>query len=133
MPNRQNGKVDKGWGYELIWSTNDKYAGKILFFTKKGNKFSMHFHKEKDETWFINNGRFLLRWIDTKSAVMYSKELNPGDVWHNPPLQPHQLEALEDNSSLTEVSTPDSVEDNYRIVPGDSQKDLIKKEEDKTT
>jgi quercetin dioxygenase-like cupin family protein len=64
---------------------------------------------------------------------MYSKELNPGDVWHNPPLQPHQLEALEDNSSLTEVSTPDSVEDNYRIVPGDSQKDLIKKEEDKTT
>ena len=133
MPNRQNGKVDKGWGYELIWSTSDKYAGKILFFTKKGNKFSMHFHREKDETWFINNGRFLLRWIDTKSAVMYSKELNPGDVWHNPPLQPHQLEALEDNSSLTEVSTPDSVEDNYRIVPGDSQKDLIKKEEDKTT
>ena len=134
MPtNRLSGKVDKGWGYELIFATNDKYCGKILFFEKKGAKFSMHFHKEKDETWFINNGRFLLRWIDTKSAVMYSKELNPGDVWHNPPLQPHQLEALEDNSSLTEVSTPDSVEDNYRIVPGDSQKDLIKKEEDKTT
>jgi hypothetical protein len=36
---------------------------------------------------------------------------------------PHQLEALEPNSSLTEVSTPDSVGDNYRIIPGDSQKD----------
>ena len=34
---------------------------------------------------------------------------------------PHQLEALEDNSSITEVSTPDSIEDNYRIAPGDSQ------------
>ena len=30
-------------------------------------------------------------------------------------------EALEDGSSITEVSTPDSVEDNYRIIPGDSQ------------
>jgi len=58
---------------------------------------------------------------------MFTKELGPGDVWRNPPLMPHQLEALEDNSSLTEVSTPDSVEDNYRIIPGDSQK------EDKTT
>ena len=133
QPTRLEGKVEKGWGYELIWATNEKYCGKIMVFEKVGSKFSLHFHKEKDETWFINNGRFLLRWIDTKSAVMYSKELNPGDVWHNPPLQPHQLEALEDNSSLTEVSTPDSVEDNYRIVPGDSQKDLIKKEEDKTT
>ena len=37
-------------------------------------------------------------------------------------LSAHQLEALVDNSSITEVSTADSVEDNYRIVPGDSQK-----------
>jgi|TARA_R110001592_G_scaffold118369_2_gene320751 hypothetical protein len=36
---------------------------------------------------------------------------------------PHQLIALEDGSSLTEVSTADSVEDNYRIGPGDSQTD----------
>ena len=98
-------------------------CSKILFFEKKGAKFSMHFHKEKDETWFINNGKFMLRYVDTKTAVMFTKELNPGDVWHNPPLMPHQLEALEPNSSLTEVSTPDSVGDNYRIIPGDSQKD----------
>jgi hypothetical protein len=29
---------------------------------------------------------------------------------------------MEAGSSITEVSTPDSVEDNYRIGPGDSQK-----------
>ena len=29
---RLRGKVDKGWGYEVIWATNDKYCGKILFF-----------------------------------------------------------------------------------------------------
>jgi mannose-6-phosphate isomerase-like protein (cupin superfamily) len=118
---RLKGFVKKGWGYELIWATNDKYCGKILVFERAGNKFSMHFHKEKDETWFINNGRFKLRYIDTQTAVLHEKELKEGDVWHNPPLLPHQIEALEDGSSLTEVSTPDSVEDNYRIFPGDSQ------------
>lgn len=121
---RLSGKIEKGWGYELIWSTNDKYCGKILVFEKKGAKFSMHFHKEKDESWFINNGKFLLRYIDPKTATLYTKELNAGDTWRNPPLLPHQLEALEDNSSLTEVSTPDSIDDNYRILPGDSQKDI---------
>ena len=34
---------------------------------------------------------------------------------------PHQLEAIEAGSSLTEVSTSDSIEDNYRLAPGDSQ------------
>ena len=42
---RLSGVVQKGWGYELIWATNDKYCGKIMVFEKKGNKFSMHFHK----------------------------------------------------------------------------------------
>lgn len=118
---RLEGKVDKGWGYEIIWATNDKYAGKILVFEKVGSKFSMHFHKEKDETWFVNNGRFLLKWIDTDTATIYEHELRAGDTWHNPPLQPHQLICMEEGSSITEVSTPDSVEDNYRIVRGDSQ------------
>ena len=118
---RLQGKVDKGWGYELICATNDKYCGKIMVFEKIGSKFSMHFHKEKDETWFVNNGKFIVRWIDTKDATIFEKELKEGDTWHNPPLQPHQLEALEPMSSVTEVSTPDSVEDNYRLIPGDSQ------------
>ena len=120
-PQRLSGVVKKGWGYELIWATNDKYAGKILVFERAGAKFSMHFHREKDETWFVNSGRFKLRYIDTTTSVLYEKELKEGDVWRNLPLMPHQLEALEDNSSRTEVSTPDSVEDNYRLAPGDSQ------------
>lgn len=121
-PTRLNGKVDKGWGYELIWATNDKYCGKIMVFEKVGAKFSMHFHREKDETWFVNNGRFLLNYIDTTTAEYKSQELTSGMTWHNPPLQPHQLVCMEAGSSVTEVSTPDSVEDNYRISPGDSQK-----------
>ena len=46
QPTRLEGKVDKGWGYEIIWATNDKYCGKIMVFEKVGGKFSMHFHRE---------------------------------------------------------------------------------------
>ena len=121
MPARHSGKVDKGWGYELIWATNDLYCGKIMVFEKAGSKMSMHFHKEKDESWFVNQGSFKLRYIDTQTATPMEVVIKAGDTWRNPPLMPHQLEAIEPGSSITEVSTPDSIEDNYRIVPGDSQ------------
>ena len=128
MPARHSGKVDKGWGYELIWATNDLYCGKIMVFEKLGAKFSMHFHEEKDESWFVNSGSFKLRYIDTQTATVMEKTLGPGDTWRNPPLMPHQLEALEVGSSITEVSTPDSIEDNYRIIPGDSQGVVVQPE-----
>ena len=123
-----NGVQEKGWGRELIFATNDKYCGKLMFFDKKGAKFSMHFHKEKDESWFVNAGSFKLRYIDTQTATVMEKVLGPGDTWRNPPLMPHQLEALEAGSSITEVSTPDSIEDNFRIIPGDSQGVIVQPE-----
>ena len=81
----------------------------------------MHFHAYKDETWYILRGKFIVKWIDTKSAEVFEKELKEGDTWHNPPFLPHQLICIE-TGSIIEISTPDSVEDNYRILPGDSQK-----------
>ena len=121
MPARHSGKVDKGWGYELIWATNDQYCGKIMVFDRVGAKFSMHFHKEKDESWFVNAGSFKLRYIDTSTALVMERVLNSGDTWRNPPLMPHQLEALED-SIIFEISTQDKIEDSYRVWKGDSQK-----------
>lgn len=116
---RLEGFVPKGWGSENIWATNDKYCGKLMNF-HAGARFSMHFHKEKDETWYVLNGIFMVKYIDTKTAAQHEKLLQPGDVWHNPPCLPHQLVCLE-KGTIIEVSTPDSVEDNYRVLPGDSQ------------
>jgi len=122
MVKRLDGKVDKAWGHELIFATNNKYCGKLLCFAKEGNKFSMHFHREKDETWFVIKGSFRLITIDTDTAEQSITELPMGSSWRNEPLVPHQLIAMEDDSIIVEVSTPDSVEDNYRVLPGDSQK-----------
>ena len=88
---RLSGVVLKGWGCEEIWATNDKYCGKLMNF-KEGAKFSMHFHAEKDETWYVLGGEFIVRWIDTKNANIRTETLKHGDTWHNPPLLPHQLE-----------------------------------------
>lgn len=120
MTQRLEGFVPKGWGHEFIFATNDKYCGKILKFNA-GAKFSMHFHAEKDETWFVLDGKFIVKYIDTKTATEHEQELKTNDVWRNLPLFPHQVICIEEGI-IIEVSTPDSVEDNYRVAKGDSQK-----------
>ena len=115
------GYVEKGWGSELIWATNDKYCGKLLKFNK-GAAFSMHFHAEKDESWYILDGLFQIKFIETHDASRHETILKAGAVWRNRPLQPHQVICIE-AGTIIEVSTPDSVEDNYRIMPGDSQRE----------
>lgn len=116
---RLSGFVQKGWGNEYIFASTDKYCGKLLHFNT-GKKFSMHFHSEKDETWYVLSGKFLVEYIDTKDATVHTKQLTIGESWHNLPLLPHRLTCLE-AGTIIEVSSPDSVEDNYRVIPGDSQ------------
>jgi mannose-6-phosphate isomerase-like protein (cupin superfamily) len=120
---RLKGHITKGWGSELIWVTNDKYCGKMMNFNT-GAKFSMHFHREKEETWYVQSGKFIVKWINTADASQREDILNEGAIWHNPPLLPHQLICIE-AGTIIEVSTPDSVEDNYRVLPGDSQKNVL--------
>ncbi len=119
---RLEGKVEKGWGYEQIWVTNDSYCSKLLYFREKGQKFSMHFHVNKLESWLVLNGSFLLEILNTDTAKITQYTMDKDSTWTNNRLVPHRLTALEDNSTILEVSTPDSVEDNYRVLPGDSQK-----------
>lgn len=116
---RLEGRVDKGWGYENIWATCEDYCGKFMHFNA-GKKFSMHFHVQKKETWYVLSGQFEVTVIDTADASRKTHTLQVGDVWTNEPLSPHQLWCIEDGTIL-EVSTADSVEDNYRVEPGDSQ------------
>jgi quercetin dioxygenase-like cupin family protein len=122
---RLEGVVSKAWGREVIFATNEKYCGKLLCFDKAGGKFSLHFHAEKDESWYVLNGSFELEVVNTKDASTMKKVLSKGDTWRNLPNLPHRLISLEDDSIIIEVSTPDSVEDNYRISPGDSQNGSI--------
>ena len=112
--------VPKGWGNELIIENNEMYCGKLLKF-KGGCKFSMHYHMNKDETWYVEEGEFIYRWIDTKTAKLHKKILNVGNVVRQLPGQPHQLEALTDGV-VFEVSTHHEDSDSYRVFKGDTLK-----------
>ena len=69
-----NEHIKKGWGQEIIITNNEKYCGKLLCFNQ-GSMFSMHYHMIKDETWFVNAGKFKLTYIDTATAQVFEKEL----------------------------------------------------------
>ena len=112
-------KVPKGWGEEIIIENNEMYCGKLLKF-KKGCKFSMHYHLIKDETWYVNKGEFIYRWIDTETAEIKIVALKKGDVVRQRVGQPHQLEALTDDGVVFEVSTQHFDEDSYRVIKGDT-------------
>lgn len=112
--------VKKGWGEEIVFVNNDKYCGKILRFNK-GAKFSMHFHLEKQETWYVASGKFLLKFVDLTNADMCEESLNPGDTVTNMVGEPHQIVCIE-AGDIFEVSTHHEDCDSFRIGKGDSQK-----------
>ena len=113
-------RVPKGWGQEIIIENNENYCGKVLVFNKDC-KFSMHYHMEKDETWYVEHGEFIYRWIDTETAELDETIISNGDVVRQRPGQPHQIKALTDGR-IFEVSTHHEDSDSYRVIPGDSQK-----------
>jgi streptogramin lyase len=119
------GKVDKGWGFELVFANNDKYCGKLLVFDQAGAKTSLVFHKEKAKSWFVNAGRFKISYIDVATGEMKQSELSEGQTADFGQLGPHQIEALVANSIIFEVGTADYVEDRFRLAPGDTQNSVL--------
>jgi mannose-6-phosphate isomerase-like protein (cupin superfamily) len=115
------GKVDKGWGFEIVFANNDKYCGKLLVFERAGAKTSLVFHKEKSKSWFINAGKFKITYIDINTGETKQSELNEGQTADFGALGPHQVEALMPGSIIFEVGTSDFVEDRFRLAPGDTQ------------
>ena len=118
---QQLGKIDKGWGFEIIFANNDKYCGKLLVFERAGAKTSLVFHKEKCKSWFVNSGKFKVKYIDVATGEIKEAILEEGKTADFAELGPHQIEALVPNSIIFEVGTADYVEDRFRLAPGDSQ------------
>lgn len=111
--------VPKGWGFEK-WIVNNKdYCGKLLYFVK-GKKCSWHYHILKDETFYIQSGKILLKYSEEDNLdESYEIILNKGEKYHIYRGLRHQMIALED-TELFEFSTQHFEEDSIRIVQGDS-------------
>ena len=97
-------KVEKPWGYELIWAVTEIYVGKVLFI-KAGQALSLQFHRQKDESWFVQSGRATLELGEAGSDTLTQGEIAAGDAFHYVPGTVHRVTAIEDTTIL-EVSTP---------------------------
>jgi len=110
--------VPKGWGFEKWIVNNEEYCGKLLYFVK-GRKCSWHYHIKKDEVFYIQSGRILVKYSDRDDLDTAGEiELGPGDNFHVYRGLRHQMIALED-TELFEFSTQHFDEDSYRIIKGD--------------
>jgi len=110
--------VPKGWGWER-WIVNKKeYCGKLLFFNKD-KRCSWHRHELKDEVFYLQSGKMLIKYSDDDNIEKAKKKiLEPGQNFHVYRGLRHQMIALED-SELFEFSTQHFESDSYRIIKGD--------------
>ena len=97
-------KVEKPWGWELIWAHADAYVGKILF-VRAGHSLSLQFHREKDESWYVQAGRAKLELGKIGQAVLAEEVIGPGAAFRYRPGTVHRVTALDD-TTIIEVSTP---------------------------
>tara|TARA_R110000824_G_scaffold352906_2_gene540033 strand:+ start:1230 stop:1589 length:360 start_codon:yes stop_codon:yes gene_type:complete len=110
--------VPKGWGFEK-WIVNcEEYCGKLLYFAK-GKRCSWHYHKLKDEVFYIQSGKMLVKYSDQDNIGLANEIiLSKGDNFHVYRSLRHQMIALED-TELFEFSTQHFDSDSHRIIKGD--------------
>jgi len=97
-------RVEKPWGWELVWAETDRYAGKLLF-VRAGQALSLQYHERKDESWYVQEGRAALA-LGRVGEILEEQEIGPGETFHFAPGTVHRVRALED-TLIVEVSTAD--------------------------
>ena len=108
-------RVEKPWGWELVFAETEAYVGKLLF-VRAGEALSLQYHAVKDESWLVREGRAILE-LGAVGEELEPVEIEPGDAFRLGPGTVHRVTALEDTLVL-EVSTPElddvvRVEDRY--------------------
>lgn len=103
-------RVDKPWGYELIWAKTDRYVGKVLHI-EPGHLLSLQYHKEKDESIYVLRGEIVLRL--QQGDTLIERRMAEGEAFHIRPRMIHQFEAVV-ASDLLEASTPE-IDDVVRL------------------
>jgi mannose-6-phosphate isomerase len=105
-------RIEKPWGHELVWALSDQYAGKLLRVTA-GQRLSLQFHREKDESWYVLEGRAELEFAAPGERATMTEVVTPGAAFRIKPGTVHRVLALEDTTIL-EVSTPE-IDDVVRL------------------
>jgi mannose-6-phosphate isomerase len=96
-------RIEKPWGYELVWAKTQDYVAKLLF-VRAGESLSLQYHKIKEETLFLETGECTLLAGEDESQLA-PVVFTPGKSFHVPPGLRHRITAVTD-CRIFEVSTP---------------------------
>jgi mannose-6-phosphate isomerase len=113
-------RVEKPWGYELIWAEQQRYVGKILHI-ERGQQLSYQYHRQKEETIHLLSGVLELQ-VASADGPRQTLRLQPGQSFHIVPGLRHRMTAIE-TCDVLEASTPElddvvRLEDRYGRVGG---------------
>jgi mannose-6-phosphate isomerase-like protein (cupin superfamily) len=95
-------RVEKPWGWELVWAEAEDYVGKLLF-VRAGESLSLQYHEIKDESWLVQEGRAKLE-LGRVDGELETFEITQGDAFRFRPCTVHRVTAVED-TLVIEVST----------------------------
>ena len=107
-------RVDKPWGYEILWAQAGDYCGKILHI-EKGHVLSLQYHEKKHESIYVLSGKMIFRYGGWRHGGedagkrggeegLHERVMGPGDAQQVPTGRVHQFEALE-TTDVLEAST----------------------------
>ncbi len=113
-------KIEKPWGYEVIWANSERIAGKVLYI-RQGHRLSLQYHEKKEEAIYVMSGNLILTTTDSKTGKNVETSLSTGESHHIYPGDIHRFEARDSDVTLVEVSTPElsdvvRIEDDYKRV-----------------
>jgi mannose-6-phosphate isomerase len=91
-------RVEKPWGYELIWAHSEDYCGKVLF-VRAGEALSLQYHERKDETIHLQSGSAEVE-IGEEAGTTVLESVEAGRSFRIRPGTVHRLRAIEDSLLL---------------------------------
>ena len=105
-------KVEKPWGYELIFTPEElPYTGKLMHITA-GKRLSLQVHDKKQETQILVSGK-CNSIVENPQGEMTIIEMEPQKGYTMMVGQKHRLQAVTD-CDVFEVSTPE-LGNTYRL------------------
>jgi mannose-6-phosphate isomerase-like protein (cupin superfamily) len=120
-------KIKKIWGFEHWFANNDKYCGKLLYVEKGkwSSKGAFHYHKDKDETFFIIDGMLRLDYV-TDDGEFKSAILKNNESFRVKQLMKHRFTALSGQGcKFIEASTTHRDDDSYRVNWDEDKKQWV--------
>jgi mannose-6-phosphate isomerase-like protein (cupin superfamily) len=109
-------KIEKPWGYELIFTPPESPTVAKLLHLNSGARFSLQYHQIKEETIVLVKGRANIYLGETKETVVKDEMLKNHGYFINSKLI-HRCEAITEcdilESSTKEDGTTVRLEDDY--------------------